>query len=363
MEISDPKASVAPGQTVEMQLTDGHGSLALESPKATVALPLASKYAVVVVAEDGAVAAHDTNDLQVELSRAAHGCGPEGAEWLSCMARNTFGGMSEDFVGRAFLDQWQSFDFWHLCNAAEPTQALREQISKTAGYKIEILRESPLAAMIRGFASKEICRGIMDQVGADDLVRAHVGGTGATSTSEARETLTKNFFVDWGNVNSLSSMSATMFDVVSELLGLKVPYEGQEPVNFLHYVKGFEYRPHTDGAGGAPGKRVATTLVYCEAADVGGGTVFPAATPPMLFQPGPGDILFFEYQPQPHLGLHAACPVIEGNKSTLTQWHRLGVSPEKPWDNFENWGKFHNPYGKSRWTGPRYGEEPRSPEL
>jgi hypothetical protein len=34
-----------------------------------------------------------------------------------------------------------------------------------------------------------------------------------------------------------------------------------------------------DGGGGGLGKRVATTLVYCEAADEGGGTVFPQVSP------------------------------------------------------------------------------------
>ena len=120
------------------------------------------------------------------------------------------------------------------------------------------------------------------------------------------------------------------------------------------------YKPHTDGWGGDVGSRVATTLVYCEAAAEGGGTVFPrgkeGSAPPLRFQPSPGDMLYFEYQPDPGLQEHSACPVIAGNKSTLTQWHRLGVSPEKPWDRFENWGVFHNPHGNSRWKGPRYGE-------
>ena len=75
----------------------------------------------------------------------------------------------------------------------------------------------------------------------------------------------------------------------------------------------------------------------------------------MKFQPGPGDLLFFAYNPDPRAeATHAACPVEAGNKTTLTQWHRLGVSVETPWDTYENWGKFHNPYGTSRWKGPRF---------
>jgi len=74
--------------------------------------------------------------------------------------------------------------------------------------------------------------------------------------------------------------------------------------------------------------------------------------------PGKGDLLFFQYLPEPMRALHAACPVAAGNKSTLTQWHRLGVSAEKPWDLYEDWGRFHNPHANSRWQGPRYGVQP-----
>ena len=82
-----------------------------------------------------------------------------------------------------------------------------------------------------------------------------------------------------------------------------------------------------------------------------------AQTPALRFQPTSGSLLFFAYAPSPGLQEHAACPVLAGNKSTLTQWHRLGVSPDMPWDSFEDWGRFRNPHSKARWKGPRYGDE------
>merc|ERR1719353_1848263 len=196
--------------------------------------------------------------------------------------------------------------------------------------QIDILRESPLVATVRGFVSDAVCGDIMKRANKDSLVEAHVGtGGGATATSESRETLTTNFFLDWNEKNSLTVTSARAFDLVSEILGKNVSYEAQEPVNFLHYRSGYEYKPHMDGSSDQNGKRVATTLIYCEAADKGGATVFTSGEETMRFQPSSGDLLLFQYMPKPQLATHAACPVIAGLKSTLTQWYRLGVSRKR----------------------------------
>ena len=149
-------------------------------------------------------------------------------------------------------------------------------------------------------------------------------------------------------------MAAVTVELASELLGERIPYEAQEPINFLHYKVGFEYKPHTDGGGRTKGKRVATTLVYCEAAAEGGSTVFPGDD--LKLSPGEGDLLFFEYKNGPQSTQHAACPVISGNKTTLTMWHRLGVSADDPWYNYEQWGEFHNPHLRSVYKAPAFRE-------
>ena len=41
----------------------------------------------------------------------------------------------------------------------------------------------------------------------------------------------------------------------------------------------------------------------------------------LKLSPGEGDLLFFEYKNGPQSTQHAACPVIAGNKTTLTMWH------------------------------------------
>ena len=76
----------------------------------------------------------------------------------------------------------------------------------------------------------------------------------------------------------------------------------------------------------------------------------------LKLSPGEGDLLFFEYKNGPQSTQHAACPVISGNKTTLTMWHRLGVSAEDPWYNYEQWGEFHNPHLRSVYKAPPFRE-------
>lgn len=359
VEMMEPrKASIQTGSQWRGDLKDNEElvlSVLPDKPMLSATLP-GGRYAIVVINSTGGLDVLDTNDFQIELSRAGRKCASTEAgsvEWKKCLAKQTFGGVERSFAAAAFEQLWLSHSFWKLCAEDVESPTLRSFVAET-GHTVEIFRESPKVAAVRGFVNETMCKGLMSKLGKKNLVRAHVGGKGSTSTSDSRETLTSNMFVDWGADDVLTHTSALTFDLASELLGAQIPYEGQEPVNFLHYLRGFEYKPHSDGSGERLGKRVVTTLMYCETADEGGATVFPLEEKSLKFVPRPGDLLYFQYAPDPSLALHAACPVFEGTKSTLTQWHRLGVSPEQPWDNFEEWGKFHNPHGETRWVGPRY---------
>lgn len=310
----------------------------------------------VVARVNDAVAVGDANEFQLELSRGAHACNgvaapPDG--FRDCVFRRAFGGVSADPA--AWRIFWQTERYWRLCEVAAPSPPLRTFPSGAIpGQLIEVLREEPFVAVARGFATAAQCQRIVATTPAvSGLGRAHVGGSGATSFSSSRETLSTNLDIDWNAPDApVTAMAAATVELASELLGEKIPYEAQEPINFLHYKVGFEYKPHTDGGGRKPGKRVSTTLVYCEAADEGGSTVFPSTRidEQLKVSPGPGDLLFFEYKNGPQRTQHAACPVITGNKTTLTMWHRLGVSADDPWYNYEEWGEFHNPHLRSEYS-------------
>ncbi|KAH8069737.1 procollagen-proline 4-dioxygenase [Aureococcus anophagefferens] len=129
---------------------------------------------------------------------------------------------------------------------------------------------------------------------------------------------------------------------------------GQEPLNVVRYGPGDAYPGHCDGSCDGtpylPGGRVASVVVYCEAAAAGGDVVFPGAgVRPQ--SPAPGSALFLGYRderdhsPSLHLmdgGLtrHAGCEVTAGEKWVLTLFLRDGVDDYwRQWWAFDTYGR------------------------
>ena len=223
---------------------------------------------VVARVGDDAIAVGDANEFQLELSRAAHACdgdsfeGAHGNRYLQgsfqdCVWRYAFGGVDEPDA-RAWRLFWQNEAYWRLCEVAAPSVAVRTFASDAVpGQAIEVLREEPFVAVARGFATRKQCQDIVDTTPAvSGLGRAHVGGTGETSFSSSRETLSTNLDINWAEPEApVTAMAAVTVELASELLGermskedwatfgaesMKIPYEAQEPINFLHYKVGFE---------------------------------------------------------------------------------------------------------------------------
>jgi len=160
--------------------------------------------------------------------------------------------------------------------------------------------------------------------------------------SRIRRTLSGNLYVDPSNSSStVTKVANRFFHVARKVSGYDLQMAGQEPVNWLYYKAGYEYRPHCDGGCGAPEirltERVMTSLAYCAVGTKGGSTVFPPDGTKLT--PSAGSMLLFTYNPDPlRLTEHSACPVIAGEKMTATQWYREGVSLEKNW---EHWNKIN----------------------
>ena len=95
------------------------------------------------------------------------------------------------------------------------------------GQVIEVLRETPFVAVARGFATRKQCQDIVDTTPAvSGLGRAHVGGTGETSFSSSRETLSTNLDINWNEPEApVTAMAAITVELASELLGEKMSKE------------------------------------------------------------------------------------------------------------------------------------------
>ena len=112
------------------------------------------------------------------------------------------------------------------------------------------------------------------------------------------------------------------------------PVQRGEGLQVLRYTAGAQYRPHFDyfdpaQPGNAAvlargGQRLATLIMYLQAPQHGGATVFPDAG--LQIAPVKGHALFFGYD-APHASsgtLHGGEPVVEGEKWVATKWLREG---------------------------------------
>lgn len=79
-------------------------------------------------------------------------------------------------------------------------------------------------------------------------------------------------------------------------------------------------------------------VMYCTVPKVGGSTNFRNSG--VHVKPVVGNAIFFSYM-DPKTRItdnrfteHSGCPVYEGDKKIVTQWIRVGVDKENPWDSF-----------------------------
>ena len=113
---------------------------------------------------------------------------------------------------------------------------------------------------------------------------------------------------------------------------LRWPVQNFEGMQVLRYRPGAQYKPHYDyfdtGEPATPallvrgGQRVATLIMYLQAPERGGATVFPDAA--ISVPPIRGSAVFFSYADAnpDSLSLHGGAPVEAGEKWIATLWLR-----------------------------------------
>ena len=212
--------------------------------------------------------------------------------------------------------------------------------------------------LIENFINDDECEA-MEAAATKSLHRATVAdGKGGSRLSENRKAMQAGITVPWNNGvdienNPIARLSRRVYNYTEHVLHLGIIERGQEDLMSIQYFgRGADdpepdrYTPHCDGdCTGMPhkhGNRMATMVMYCKVATKGGHTNFRNAG--VHIKSEPNNAIFFSYIDPDTLTMdtgfteHSGCPVFEGEKKIVTQWIRLGVDDEKPWDSFNTLG-------------------------
>lgn len=237
---------------------------------------------------------------------------------------------------------------------------LRTETWQNNGVKreVKIMHERPSSKihLIENIISAKECEA-MEEMAKPLLHRATVAdGGGGTELSKSRKAMQAGIKVPWHletEGHPVATVSRKVYDYVNHVLGLDIKENGQEDLMSIQYFGRGEgdktpdqYTPHCDGDCNGlefkSGNRMATMVMYCTIPELGGATNFANAGIHVVPEKGSG--AFFSYiNPETKImdtgfTQHSGCPVIEGSKIIVTQWIRLGVDDENPWDSFNSLG-------------------------
>eukprot|EP00316_Scyphosphaera_apsteinii_P012323 CAMPEP_0119338054 /NCGR_PEP_ID=MMETSP1333-20130426/95267_1 /TAXON_ID=418940 /ORGANISM="Scyphosphaera apsteinii, Strain RCC1455" /LENGTH=408 /DNA_ID=CAMNT_0007349241 /DNA_START=56 /DNA_END=1279 /DNA_ORIENTATION=+ len=189
-------------------------------------------------------------------------------------------------------DKWHTFKKRRklTCDGDDPALKPKQLL-------VDTLRESPPIYIVHDFVSQQDCELMMNKT-VPKMGRSVVGGGGFSSW---RQSYSHNMVPDFEDpLDPVTLLARRKFAFAREYVGYTGlrEGEGQEPINAVYYkYYGDQYRPHCDGecSGGRywEGQRVATSLVYCQAAEEGGHTVFTRSNIKVV--PKVGQMLFFGY--------------------------------------------------------------------
>jgi len=224
--------------------------------------------------------------------------------------------------------------------------------------EVQVLLDRPASKIIfvKDFISHAECDA-MTEAAVTELHQATVAdGKGGSQLSEHRKAMQAGIKVDWEKEkhgDHIAILSRRVYDFTNHVLDLDIKENGQEDLMSIQYFgRGINdtepdrYTPHCDGdCTGLPhksGTRMATMVMYCSIPEVGGHTNFRNAG--VHVKPTTGGAVFFSYiDPEKRttdkgFTEHSGCPVLKGEKKIVTQWIRLGVDDDNPWNSFNSLG-------------------------
>ena len=222
------------------------------------------------------------------------------------------------------------------------------------GRKVDVMIDRPASKVhtIQNFLTEDECKAV-EAAAAPILHDATVAdGSGGSKLSESRKAKQAGIKVHWekeAGGDLIARLSRRVYDYVNHVLPFEIQENGQEDLMSIQYFgRGPEdeapdrYMPHCDGDCNGlafkPGNRMATVVMYCDIPKVGGATRFRNSN--VHINPKKYAATFFSYIDSESMKMdsgfteHSGCPVVEGEKKIVTQWVRLGVDDENPWNSF-----------------------------
>ncbi|KRE96526.1 proline dioxygenase [Frateuria sp. Soil773] len=197
-------------------------------------------------------------------------------------------------------------------------------LARIDGHEVRIalgLDRPPLRVLEHMLADDE-CEGLIGQA-RPRLQRARTVAVDGTQQVDASRTSAGMFFA-----LGESPLVARIEQRIADLFDL--PVEHGEGLQVLHYLPGQEYEPHYDWFDpGQPGfaavtarggQRVASVVMYLNTPEAGGGTGFPNLG--LTVTALRGSAVYFAYEANDGVSLHAGLPVQRGEKWIATKWLR-----------------------------------------
>mmetsp|Transcript_13032 Transcript_13032/g.24895 ORF Transcript_13032/g.24895 Transcript_13032/m.24895 type:complete len:466 (-) Transcript_13032:352-1749(-) len=243
------------------------------------------------------------------------------------------------------------------------TEAKRTEYWESGGkvrrrMKVNVMIDRPASRIhtIENFLTEDECRAV-EEAAAPLLHDATVAdGSGGSKLSESRKAQQAGIKVHWEKElegDLIARLSRRVYDYVNHVLPFEIQENGQEDLMSIQYFgRGPDdeapdrYMPHCDGDCNGldfkPGNRMATIVMYCDVPEVGGATRFRNSN--IHIRPKKYAATFFSYIDPVSMKMdnqfteHSGCPVVEGEKKIVTQWVRLGVDDENPWNSFNTLG-------------------------
>ena len=221
-------------------------------------------------------------------------------------------------------------------------------------YKVQVMIDRPASRIhvIENFLTAEEC-GAVEGAARPLLHDATVAdGSGGSKLSDSRKAKQAGIKVHWEKEEEgdlIARLSRRVYEYVNHVLPFVIKENGQEDLMSIQYFgRGPDdetpdrYMPHCDGDCNGlefkPGNRMATIVMYCDVPAVGGATRFRNSN--IHIRPKEYSATFFSYIDPVAMKMdsgfteHSGCPVVEGEKKIVTQWVRLGVDDENPWNSF-----------------------------